>query len=95
MSRHCNPRTKQGSDNTYCYSKRDHLHGHLRECGAKTVVINQTTVFVNNRLWAVKGDPNDHQEGKLVNTGTSVFIGGIPVIVHAPDPATPDGYCAT
>lgn len=70
-----------------------HRHGDSRTCGATTVVQNQSTVFVNGRLWAVKGDPNTHGGGNLINTGTTVFISGIPVIVHSADPAAPDGLC--
>jgi len=62
-----------------------------RKCGAKTTVTNQSSVYVNGRLWAVKGDDCDHQEGRLINTsGDTVFIEGKPVIVHGPDHAHPD-----
>jgi len=93
MSLHCNPKTAQGSDNTFCYSKMDHLHGHSRVCGATTIVIGQSSVFVNSRLWAVLGDVCTHGNGQLINTGHTVFIAGIPVIVHAPDPAAANDYC--
>ena len=42
-----------------------HRNNDLRYCGAKTIVETQTTVFVNNELWAVEGDPNTHGEGRL------------------------------
>jgi hypothetical protein len=67
-----------------------------RKCGAKTVVTGQTTVFVNNLLWAVKGDKNDHGNGKLKlgsnNKGT-IFIGENEVIIHGPDDADQDDKC--
>lgn len=71
-----------------------HRHGDLRTCGATTVVTNQNNVYVNGQLWAVKGDPNSHGDGGLVNTtGSTVFINGIPVIVNGPDHAVPDALC--
>jgi uncharacterized Zn-binding protein involved in type VI secretion len=65
----------------------------LRECGATTVVVGQSTVTVNGQLWAVQGDPNTHEEGGLIPSGSTVTINGIPVIVHAPDNADPDLLC--
>lgn len=69
-----------------------HRHGDLRQCGATTNVTGQSTVYVNSRLWSVVGDPNSHIRGYLIGlaAGSSVFINGINVIVHAPDPAGPD-----
>lgn len=64
-----------------------------RICGATTEVVNQINVYVNGLLWAVKGDPNTHGAGGLINTGTSVYINGINVIVNSADPADPDGLC--
>lgn len=43
-----------------------HRHDDKRFCTAKTIVTNQTTVFANDKLWAVQGDKNDHQGGQLV-----------------------------
>ena len=37
-----------------------HRQDDLRTCGAKTVVVGQSSVFVNNKLWAVEGDICDH-----------------------------------
>lgn len=68
-----------------------HRHGDLRACSATTVVIGQSTVFVNNKLWAVKDDPNTHIEGGLIPTGTTVFVENKLVIVHTPDLAKIDG----
>lgn len=70
-----------------------HTHGQSRICGATTVVTGQSTVYVNGKLWAVKGDPDTHGSGGLINSGTTVFISGKPVIVHAPDNASPDALC--
>jgi len=71
-----------------------HINGHLRICGATTVVTNQSTVFVNNQLWAVLGDPNSHGDGGLINsTGSTVIVENLPVIVHGPDHASPDDLC--
>lgn len=67
-----------------------HRNNDNRNCGAKTVVQGQSTVYVNGKLWAVKGDPNTHGNGRLINTGTTVFVEGINVIVHTPDNANPD-----
>jgi hypothetical protein len=71
-----------------------HRHGDLRTCGATTKVSHQTTVFVNNKLWAVEGDENTDGEGDLIAvTGDTVFIGERLVIVHGPDNAFPDSKC--
>lgn len=70
-----------------------HRFDDLRACGATTIVTNQSTVYVNGKLWAVKGDPNTHGAGGLINTGTTVFINGINVIVNTVDHAHPDGVC--
>lgn len=91
---HCNPQTSSGSPSVFGYSKNAHRNGDLRDCGATTVVEGQSTVFCDGQLWAVLNDPNDHGEGRLINSGTTVFINGKPVIVHAPDMATPDNLCA-
>lgn len=70
-----------------------HRHGDYRICGATTVVQNQSTVFVNNKLWAVRDSHNSHGDGGLINTGTTVFIENKPVIVLYPDHANPDHLC--
>jgi hypothetical protein len=68
-----------------------HRNNDNRQCTGKTVVQGQSTVFVNDRLWAVIGDVDDHQQGKLLpTTGQTVFIEDKLVIVHGPDKATPD-----
>ena len=73
---------------------RAHRHHDLRMCDAKTKVIGQSSVFVNGRLWAVDGDPeepDDHDLGELIPTGQSVTINGKRVIVLFPDLAKVDG----
>jgi len=70
-----------------------HRHGDARVCGATTVVQGQGTVFVNGQLWAVKDDINTHGEGKLIPSGTTVFVEGKSVIVNAPDTASQDDLC--
>lgn len=75
-------------------SYKAHRHGDSRICGASTVVQNQSTVFVNGKLWAVKDSENSHGAGGLINTtGSSIYIEGKPVIVHGPDDAKPDNLC--
>lgn len=70
-----------------------HRHGDLRACGATTVVTGQSTVFVNNRLWAVDGDPNSHGGGALIpGLAPTVFIEGKQCIVLG-DQAAPDALC--
>lgn len=70
-----------------------HLHGDTRICGATTIVTGQSTVYVNGKLWAVDGDANSHGGGQLQASGSTVIINGKPVIVNAPDSASPDGLC--
>lgn len=44
---HCSPDTAEGSPNVFVYGKPVHRHDDSRICGATTIVINQSTVFVN------------------------------------------------
>jgi hypothetical protein len=62
-----------------------------RVCGAKTIVLNQSTVYVNNLLWAVENDRDDHcGAGDLIaEIGTTVEIENKRVIVIGDD-AAPD-----
>jgi len=71
-----------------------HRHDDLRSpCNGKTIVKRQSTVYVNNKLWSVRGDPDDHTndpDGALIDTaGHTVFIENKPVIVKG-DNAHPD-----
>ena len=67
-----------------------HRNNDLRVCGAKTVVQGQSSVTIEGELWAVRDDPNDHEEGKLIPTYSGITIEGKDVIVHTPDLATAD-----
>ena len=69
-----------------------HLHGDLRTCGATTVVIGQSSVYIDGKLWAVHGDPNTDGNGALISA-SSIKIEGKGVIVHRPDNANPDDLC--
>lgn len=52
-----------------------HRDTDLRVCGATTVVIEQSSVYVNGKLWAVDGDPNSHGDGILLATlANEVYI---------------------
>jgi uncharacterized Zn-binding protein involved in type VI secretion len=71
-----------------------HRHGDSRVCGATTTVENQSTVYVNGQLWAVKNSTNSDGNGKLINSsGTTVIVNNLEVIVHGPDHAQPDNKC--
>jgi len=75
-------------------AKGAHTQAMFRACGALTIVQNQSTVYVNDQLWAVKDSQNDHINGQLINSsGDTVFIEDKPVIVHGPDHAKPDNLC--
>jgi len=68
-----------------------HRNSDSRSCGATTIVIGQSTVFVNGLLASVKGDPNSHSDGKLlatINDGT-VFINNKKLVLKGSD-AVPD-----
>lgn len=68
-----------------------HRDTDARSCGAATTVVEQSTVFCNGKLWAVKGDINTHGGGQLIDTaGHTVFCEGKPVIVKG-DLAEIDG----
>jgi len=67
-----------------------HRHGDARACGATTVVIGNSTTYVDGKLWAVIGDINTHGEGGLVPSGSTVYVQGKLVIVNTPDDADPD-----
>lgn len=85
-----------------------HRDGDSRKpgCGASTTVKNQSSVLVNDKLWAVNGDPNSHNNGNLIAQYGSldVFIEEKLVIVapgdtaggddsgHSPSDTDPDGH---
>lgn len=69
-----------------------------RFCGALTIVTGQSTVFVNNKLWAVVGDLDTHcNEGALIASygPKNVFINGKNVICAVGDTAASDNSCET
>ena len=70
-----------------------HRNDDARFCGATTIVQGQSTVFVNNKLWAVEGDPNSHVHGELVciYSKKNIFIENKHAIVAIGDIAEPDG----
>lgn len=43
---HCNPYSVTGSGTVFVYNNPVHRNNDLRICGAKTVVVNQSTVFI-------------------------------------------------
>lgn len=45
---HCTPNSATGSSNVFVTNKAVHRKDDLRTCGAKTVVIGQSTVFANS-----------------------------------------------
>ena len=69
-----------------------HRQDDKRFCDGTTIVTNQTTVFANDKLWAVQGDEDSHLMGKLVaSTGTkNVYIEDKLVIVAVGDIASSD-----
>jgi len=72
-----------------------HRNNDGRACGATTTVRGQGTVYVNNQLASVQGDPNTHGGGALsanVNDGT-VFINNIKVVLKGSE-AAPDTFCS-
>lgn len=70
-----------------------HRDSDLRTCGALTTVINQSSVFVEDKLIAVNGDPNTHLEGQLISTvGSTIFAEDKLIIVEG-DVAAPDLLC--
>ena len=71
-----------------------HRQDDLRACGAKTVVVGQDFVYVNGKLWAVEGDPDDHGGGGLIATVIGeLYINGKKAIAVG-DPANPDNLCS-
>ena len=57
-----------------------HRHTDSRACGAGTVVSGQNTVYANNLLVSVDGDPNDHGAGSLNAACCEVYVNGILVV---------------
>ena len=69
-----------------------HVHGNARACGATTIVIGQTFLTVNGKLWSVEGDINTDGGGALSSSHSWLTINGKGVIVNG-DSAAPDSLC--
>ena len=71
-----------------------HRNNDLRYCGAITEVIQQSTVFVNDELWAVQGDTCDHADGLLyaVYGAKNIYVENKLIICAPGDKATPDDF---
>lgn len=70
-----------------------HRHTDSRTCGATTIVSGQSTVFANNLLVSVDGDPNSDGGGALAAVCNQVFAHNIMVVNHTPDTAAADALC--
>lgn len=66
-----------------------HRNTDSRSCGARTIVVGQSSVFVNGLLWSVNGDPNNHGNGNLIASINNVLIEGKAPIIRG-DSARPD-----
>lgn len=66
-----------------------HRHGDSRSCGATTIVIGQSSVFINGKLCSVEGDINTHGNGQLIASHSSFKINNKSVIVVG-DSSQPD-----
>ena len=69
-----------------------HTQTDIRTCGGTTIVVGQSFVYVNGKLWAVEGDPDNHGHGELIASQSFVLISGIPAILDG-DSAAPDDLC--
>lgn len=71
---------------------RAHRDNDERFCGAKTIVNGQSSVYVNNKLWAVEGDIDDHcGMGELIAVvGRTIYIENKLIICAVGDTAEPD-----
>lgn len=70
-----------------------HRNNDDRFCGAKTIVMNQSTVFVNGILWAVEGDKDTHCVMGTLSavTGTkNIYVEGKLAICAVGDIASDD-----
>ena len=70
-----------------------HRHDDRRFCGAKTIVTGQSSVLVNNKLWAVEGDRDTHSNGGALSAvygPPKIKIGDKFVICGVGDTAAPD-----
>lgn len=60
-----------------------HRDKDTRLCGAITSVTNQSSVYVNDMLVAVRGDKDDHSGGGAFTAGLSngVYVNGLLMVV--------------
>ena len=70
-----------------------HRHTDSRVCGATTVVTGNTSVFANDLLVSVNGDPNSHGAGALSAGCNHLYVHGALVVNNTPDGAAPDAIC--
>lgn len=70
-----------------------HRNADPRICGATTIVVGQDSVFANQRLVSVNGDPNSHGGGNLFAACRQVYAEGILVVNDTPEGAAPDALC--
>lgn len=64
-----------------------------RICGATTEVAGQDSVYANNLLISVDGDPNSHGDGNLIAGCNEVYINNKLVVNNTPDSADADSLC--
>jgi len=71
-----------------------HRDADSRFCSALTIVQGQTTVFVNNLLWAVENDPNTHGDGQLqaFYGAKNIYVENKLIICAVGDKALPDNF---
>lgn len=70
-----------------------HRNTDARICGASTIVTGNSTVFANNLLVSVNGDPNTHGNGNLIAGSHNVYAHNILTVNNTPDSAHPDNKC--
>lgn len=70
-----------------------HRNTDPRACGATTIVSGQSTVFANNKLVSVNGDPNSHGGGALAAANNNVYANNLLVVNDTPESAAPDSLC--
>lgn len=63
-----------------------------RNCGAKTTVTGQGTVYANELLVSVNADPNDHGAGNLTAACNEVYVNGKLVVIVG-NSASEDNLC--
>lgn len=70
-----------------------HRNDDKRFCDATTIVQEQSTVYINNKLAAVEGDKDSHNEGQLeaFYGKKNIYINNKLVITAEGDRASPDG----